>query len=323
MNHFNARRRIWLASLGACLGMLSMGAAQAADPSYPAKPIRIIVPYPPGGIADGTARNFAAGLASRLKGTVVVENRAGASGIIGADAVAKAPADGYTLLFTVVLQLVAQRKDVKVPYDAFKDFRPIVGVSQNPHILVATPGLATNLPDLLKLAKTRKIAYGSYGEGTTTHLLLESLSRERQLDMVHVPYKGEAPVVTDLMGGHVQIGLLSPGAAREHQKNGTLTPLAVAAPKRNEFLPEIPTAAEQGVQGLEWTYGLAVFAPAGVPDKIAERLSAEGMAVTKDPEFQARVRANSNSPWSATPAEVAAQLSLEDKTWKVLTASEK
>ncbi len=311
------RRRTLLVAGAACAELLVTGRALAAG--YPEKPIRLVVPYPAGGNADAVARAFAGVFGPRLGTTIVVENRGGASGVIGADAVAKAPSDGYTLLFTIVSQLVTPPPGVKVPYEAFKDFRPLVGVSTNPLVLVASPALGVkDMQGLLAAAKSKKMAYGSYGEGTTTHLMLQALSMQRKLDMVHVPYKGEAPMVNDLLAGHIQMGLVSQGLTREYAAAGRLVPLVVTAQKRSEFLPQVPSAVEQGVNVLDWTYAQALFAPAGVPEAITTRLTFEGIAAASEPDFQAHVRRGLNSPWGGDSAQVAAKLRFDSERWKTL-----
>lgn len=277
------------------------------------------MPYPTGGNADTVARLTADKLGARIGTTLVVENRPGASGIIGADMVAKAAPDGYTLLFTVVSQLSAPPPGVKPPYDAFKDFRPLAGMSTNALLLAGTArGGAKDLPAMMALARTRKLSYGSYGEGTTTHLLLQALDHAHKLDMVHVPYRGEAPMITDLLAGHVQMGMVSIAVARDHLASGQLVPLAMVADKRSEFLPQVSTALEQGVQEMSWVYGLAYFAPAALPDPIATRLTTELQAVVKDEEVATKLRAQNNTPWGGSPAAMTEMLRRDTDRYRAL-----
>jgi len=290
------------------LTMLAVTPTTRAQPSkvpWPAKPIRVVVPYPAGGNADLIARLLSNKLAARLDTTVIVENRPGASGMIGADSVAKATPDGYTLLFTVVSQLVVPPLGVKPPYDPFKDFRPLAGVSMNPLILVGSPAAgAKNLTEMMALARKKKISYGSYGEGTTTHLLLHAMGQTHKLDMAHVPYRGEAPMIGDLLGGHIQMGMVSIAVAHDYLASGRMIPLATVADERSTFLPQVGTTAEQGAKDMSWLYRLAYFAPAALPDPIATRLTDELLTVAKSEEVTARLRTLYHTPWGAQPAEI-------------------
>lgn len=311
-------RRTAMAAIAATAA-LPAARGQSASSAWPGRPIRVIVPYPAGGNADTVARLTGDKLGARLGATIVVENRPGASGIIGADTAAKAAPDGYTLLFTVVSQLTAPPPGVKPPYDPFKDFRPLAGIFTNALLLAGAGSAgAKDLLSMMALAKTRKLSYGSYGEGTTTHLLLQAMDRTHKLDMVHVPYRGEAPMITDLLAGTVQMGLVSIGVAREHLASGRLVPLAMVSDKRSEFMPQVSTALEQGVQNLSWGYGIAYFAPAALPDGIATRLTAELQAVVKDDEVATKLRSQNNSPWGGSPAEVTEKLRQDTERYRLL-----
>lgn len=314
----NLRRRTFasLALLGApCF-------ARAAEEPFPSWPVKLVTPYPPGGNADNIARVFSRAFSDLLGVPVVVENRPGASGTIGADLVAKAPADGHTLLLTVTTQLTNTAFNVKPNYDPIRDFTPIVGLSITPLVFVVPASLPVrNLKELGALAKTQKLAYGSYGAGTSTHVMQHLLARQLgALDMVHVAYKGESPMVNDMLGGQIQMGFVAVGMAREMERAGKLRPLAVVGLERSEFLPKVPTFLEQGYSKLDWTYGVAVYSPSRVSPEVTEKLRRTGKQAMARPDTLQAYRAQSNQPWTgATPAELQKRLVIDAVLWgKVL-----
>jgi len=297
------------------------GASQAAESDFPAKPIRLVVPYPAGGNADGIARVFSRKFSELLGTPVLVDNKPGASGTIGADAVAKAPADGYTLLLTVTSQLTSAGINVKPAYDGVRDFTPVAGLCVTPLVFVVSASSPVKtVRELEALAKTERLSYGSYGTGTSTHIMQYLLARQfGARDMVHVPYKGESPMVVDMLGGQIQMGLVSVGVAREMEKSGKLRALAVVGPDRSDFLPRVPTFQELGYRHLDWTYGVAVYAPARLPAPLLERLEAIGHSVVSAPETQRAYRAQSNQPWSISPTDLKKRMVIDSVLWnKVL-----
>lgn len=298
-------------------------AAGAADSGFPSKPIRLVVPYPPGGNADNIARVFAKKFADVLGTPVLVDNRPGASGVIGADAVAKANNDGYTLLLTVTSQLTNAGFGVRPTYNATEDFTPIVGLCITPLVFAVPADLpATSLKALEALAQTRQLAYGSYGAGTSTHVMQHLLGQQmRAKDLVHVAYKGENPMVTDMLGGQIQMGLVSVGVAAQMEKAGKLRALAVVGPQRSEFLPRVPTFQEQGYRRLDWTYGVAVYGQSRLPAEVLAKLQKAGQSVMASADVRKAYRAQSNQPWiDSDPQELKKRLVIDSVLWnKVLT----
>lgn len=305
-------------------GIFAVGFATigfTADAGYPSKPIRLVVPYPAGGAADNIARLFSRNFSEVMSTPVIVDNKPGASGTIGAEAVAKGPKDGYTLLLTVTTQLTNAGLNVKPNYEAVRDFTPIVGLCIAPAVFVVSASLPVKtLADLAALAKNTQLNYGSYGAGTSNHIMQYLLGRQfKAKDMVHVPYKGESPMVVDLLGGQVQMGMVSVGVAREMEKSGKLRPLAVVGPTRSEFLPKVPTFQELGYRNLDWTYGVAVYAPSMLPPDIQEKLEMAGKKVMASPQVQQAYRAQSNQPWSVTPEDLKKRMVIDSVLWnKVL-----
>ena len=293
-----------------------------AQPGIAGRPVRLIVPYPAGGNADAIARVFAEALARRLETPVLVDNRPGAAGTIGAEAVARSEPDGNTLLVTVTSQLTGSALGVKPNYDAARDFVGVTGICITPLLVAAPASLpARNLQEFVVLAASRKMAFGSYGAGTSTHILQSLFARQIGADMVHVPYKGEAPMVTDLVAGQIQMGMVPPGVASSMRQAGKLRPLAVVGAGRSAFLPEVPTFAEQGYRQLDWTYGVGLYAPARVPAPVLERLERASQAVVADPQVRERYRAQSNQVWGASAEELQKRLVIDSVLWSKLMAS--
>ncbi|UUZ66589.1 tripartite tricarboxylate transporter substrate binding protein (plasmid) [Polaromonas sp. P1-6] len=236
---------------------------------------------------------------------------------------AKAPADGYTLLITVTSQLTNAGFNTKPSYNAIEDFTPIVGIAKTPLAFAVSAQLpAKNLKELAALAKNQKMAYGSYGAGTSTHVMQHLLAKQMgSKDMVHVAYRGEGPMVSDMLGGQVQMGFVSIGIAHEMEKAGKLRILAVVGPQRSEFLPAVPTFLEQGYQKLDWTYGVVLYGSSRMPADILAKLQATGQRIMADPDTQKAYRAQSNQPWTGSdPAELKKRLVIDTVLWgKVLT----
>lgn len=284
-------------------------AGSAGAQTYPTKPIRIIAPFPPGGVADVLARALQPGLQEALGQQVIIENKPGAGGNIGADLVAKADPDGYTLLLASAgILTINEFLYSKMPFDPAKAFAPITVVGDMPNIVVVNPktGLKT-LKALIDKAKAEpgKLNFGSAGNGTTTHLAVVLLEQAAKIKLAHVPYKGAAPAVQDLVAGQIDGLVDNPPLVIGHIRNGTLTALAWAAPQRMAILPDVPTAAEAGLPGFEASSWFALVAPAGTPKAIVDRLNAETAKILKDPkmveQFAARgVRLVGNSVASFT-----------------------
>jgi tripartite-type tricarboxylate transporter receptor subunit TctC len=292
----------------AATGLLLAPALSQAQSDYPNKPIKLIVGFAPGGSTDIVGRIVAQKLGERLGQTVVVENRAGAGGTIGADITAKAAPDGYTLtLGTTSTHAIAAGAYSKLPYDPVKDFTPISLVAITPYLLVVNPQVPVKtLPEFVSLAKANagKMNYASAGNGTATHLAMEMLKDAAKLDIVHVPYKGNAPADVAILAGEVQTVFGSMPALLQNTKAGKVRPIAVGTAKRSPALPEVPTIAEQGFPGFEAALWLGVFGPPNMPKPVVDRLHKELVAIVATPDFKAAMDANGAEPIaSATPDE--------------------
>ena len=292
------------------LGTLASHAALAQ--AYPAKPIRLVVPFPPGGSTDIVARIVAQKLSDRLGQQVVVENRGGAGGTIGAEAVAKAPPDGYTLVVgTTSTHAVAPSVYGKIGYDPVKDFAPISLIAVTPYLLVVNPSVnVKSLQEFVGYVKARpgKLNYASAGTGSTTHLAMEMLKSAAELYIVHIPYNGNGPAGTAVIAGQVEILFGSLPAVLPHAKSGRVRPLAVGTPKRSPSLPDVPTVAESGFPGFDASLWLAIMAPAGTPAPIVDRLQKEIHAVIASPDTADALNKAGAEPITSTPAELAAMV---------------
>lgn len=271
----------------AVLGMLM--AAPVWAQSYPTKPVRIVAPFPPGGVADVLARALAPELQAALGQQVIVDNKPGAGGNIGAEIVAKAEPDGHTLLLASAgILTINEFLYAKMPFDPAKAFAPITVVGDMPNIVVVHPraGVAT-LKELIDKAKAQpgKLDFGSAGNGTTTHLAIVLLEQAAKIKLAHVPYKGAAPAVQDLVAGQIDGLVDNPPLVLPHIKSGAIKALAWAAPQRMAILPDVPTAAEAGLPGFEASSWFALVAPAGTPKEIVARLNAEAAKILKDPKM--------------------------------------
>jgi tripartite-type tricarboxylate transporter receptor subunit TctC len=296
-----------LAAFGVCTD------AWAQD-SYPNKPIRIVVPYPAGGPLDGMVRMTGERLGKRLNQNVVVDNRAGASGILGADAVAKAAPDGYTFLATVIdtqVNNVALFK--QLPYDPQKDFTPITLLAYAPAILVVPSDIPANtLPELVQWARANrgKVSYGSWGAGGIGHALAEALNRQYDLQAVHVPYRGEAPLVQDLLTKTVSFGFASIANTAQHIERGSLKAIAVSGAARSQAMPKIPTLLESGAVGAihNARVWLATFAPARTPAAIVQKLQVEIKASLEEPQMMQILKSRGFEPSGGPSSELEAQI---------------
>ena len=274
---------------------LALFAATASAQTYPTKPIRLVVPFPPGGVADLIARPLAEKLSSTLGQPVVVDNRGGATGTVGAAAVANAPADGYTLLLGTTNEIAMSPTLYKsLPYDPTKAFAPVAPVAEFPNVLVIGPSVKANsLKELIALAKSKpgKLTFASSGAGSTNHLTAELFKSIAGVDVIHVPYKGGGPALNDLLGGHVDAMFATLPSAVAHIKSGKLKALAVTGERRSGALPDVPTATEAGAPGLVVTTWNGVLAPAGTPPAVLERLHREVTAAASQADIKERYAA--------------------------------
>ena len=295
------------------------------DAKYPARPIRFIVPFPPGGGNDIVGRIVAQKLAEALGQSVVVDNRGGAGGTVGTDITAKAPADGHTMLINNISLAVNATLFPKLPYDTLRDLAPVTMVGRQPNILVVHPAVAAkSVRDLLALAKAkpRQINYGSGGIGTASHLATELLQLMTQVELVHVHYKGLGPALTELMGGQIQLIISTMASALPQVKAGKLRPLAVTTAKRSAFFPEVPTMDEAGVRGYEFSTWYGLLVPTATPPSVIARLNLEmGRALDSAP-VKDQFRAQGLETVHTTPQEFGAYLGSEVNKWaRVIKAS--
>ena len=295
------------------LAVLCMLAAPLAlAQAWPAKPIRLMVPFPPGGSTDIVARIVAQKLSARLGQPIVIENRGGAGGTIGTALMAKSAADGYNLtVASTSTHVVAPSVYAKLDYDPVKDFAPVSLMAVSPYLLVVTPSLpATTLKELVALAKKQpgRLNYASAGIGSTTHLAMEMLKLASGTYMLHIPYNGNGPAGTALIGGQVEILFGSLPALLPHAKSGRARALAVGTPKRSPSLPDVPTVAESGYPGFDASLWLAIMAPAGTPQPILDRLQKEIVSIVGAAETREALDKAGAEPITSTPAELAAMI---------------
>jgi tripartite-type tricarboxylate transporter receptor subunit TctC len=298
--------------------------AQPAD-NYPSKPIHLILPFPPGGGTDILGRVIAERLTTQLGQPVVIENRGGAGGNVGAEAAAHSAPDGYTLVLVAPSLAISPSLYSKLNYDPVKDFAPITLVGTVPNVMVTNMSVpAKTLAEFIALAKSRPegMNFGSGGNGTSNHLAGELFNLEAGVKLVHVPYKGVNLAMNDVMAGQVQLVVIGIPAALPFIKAGRLRALAVVAPKRLAAIPEVPTAAEAGLPNYEVTTWYGVLAPAGTPKPIIARLNAEIVRVMHAPDLQERFAATGTEPRTSTPEEFADFIRQEMAKWgKVVRAA--
>jgi tripartite-type tricarboxylate transporter receptor subunit TctC len=310
----------WLILLWCC------AAVQAFAQGYPAKPVRMIVPYPPGGGNDTLGRLFAAKLSDRMGQQFVVENRPGAGAMIGTEAAAKSAPDGYTILLSsIATHALSPNLYSRVPYDPVKDFAPITLLGIAPTMLVVPAELpARNLQEFIAAAKAKPgaLAYASGGNGTPPHINAEVFKSVAGVDLLHVAYKGGGPALVDLMAGRVQAMLDTAASAMPHVRSGKLRALALSAPRRSPELPDLPTFAEAGLPQYDTNAWYSMHAPAGTPPEIVRRLNAELVAILKDPDILARFKQLATDPVGNSPEEFAAFVRVElDKYARVIRAA--
>lgn len=300
-----------------CAGLVALHLGAHAD-TYPAKPIKVIVPYPPGGPTDVLGRIVGARLGERLGQPVVIENRAGASGMIGADLVAKSPADGYTLLVNASIHVINPSLYVQSKYDAIADFAPISRLADVPLVLVVNPKLPIHsVKDLIAFTKTAKpgVSFASSGNGAAPHLAGEAFKVAAGVQMQHVPYKGSSPALTDLIGGQVQVMFDSLPSSMPFVKSGALRAVAVTTARRVAALPNVPTIAESGLPGFDISTWYGMWAPAGTPPALLHRLSSEIAAIVRLPEVREQFAGLGAEPVGDTPEEFSAFTRSELAKW--------
>ena len=298
---------VMLAFAGAALGQ-----------TYPERPIRLVVSYPPGGGTDVTARTIDAKLSEGLCRQVVIDNRPGAGSTIGTDLVAKATPDGYTLLMSDTTFGIVPGLYAKLPYDAQRDFQPVTQITGVPVGLVIHPALpAHSVKDLVALAKSKPggLNFGSGGVGTPVHMAGELLKLAAGINIVHIPYKGAGPAFADLLGGHFQLMFPTLQSAVPHIKSGRLRLLALTSEKRSPAFPDVPTMAEAGVPGVVATAWFGIHAPRGTPKAIVARLHGEAVKVLQDPTVRQRFESEGAEPVGSSPAQFQQFVANEIAKW--------
>ena len=313
------------ATLAAALLMSGASFVQAQATDWPNKPVRWVVPFPPGGAMDVIARILGDKAGKALGQTFVIENRAGAGGNIGAESVAKAPADGYTMMITSIGMATNKPLYGKLSYDPVKDFAPVSLLAVVPNVLVVNVNRqpVKTVADVLATVQKSpgKYTYASAGNGTSIHLAGEMFTALTKTEMLHVPYKGSGPAVADLLGGQVDFMFDSITSARPHLASGKLRAIAVTTAKRSSTLPDVPTVAEAGVPGYDVSPWFAVFVPAGTPPAVIAKMNAALLAAMKLPEVVARFELIGADAIGSTPEEMGRHLAAESARWTQLIAA--
>jgi len=290
---------------------IGFSASLAQAQAWPTKPITLVVPFPPGGSSDALARALTTDLSQKLGQPVIVESKPGAGATLGADYVAKARPDGYTLLMGAVHHTIATSVYKKLPYDFEKSFAPVTTVALVPNVLVVNAkSSATDVKGLIALAKARpgKLAYGSNGNGTVQHLIGTQFSALAGVELLHVPYKGSAPLTTDLLGEQIDMSFDTLTPVVQHIKGGKLRALAVTTARRSSTLPDVPTLAEAGLKDFDQGTWFGILAPAATPKEIVARLNAEMVAIIHSPEFRKRMQEIGAEPVGDSPEQMAMQI---------------
>lgn len=299
--------------------LLASGAVQAQEAKgYPSKTIKIVVPYPAGGATDTLGRLIGNKLESAWKQTVIVDNRVGASGNIGGDMVAKSAADGHTILVGITAMIQAPFLYAKMPFDPFTAFTPVALLAHSADLFVVPASIpANNLKEFLALVKANpeKYNYGSYGNATSSHIHGEMLKAQTGIDLLHVPYKGAAPLLNDLLGGQVTSGFVDIASVRGHLDSGKLKVLASTGAQRFKFLPNVPTFTELGYHSYEPYGWFAVFVPAGTPKEIVGKLSNEITGIVRTPEVSAKIEALGLQPGGVGSDEFARIMKADAQVW--------
>jgi tripartite-type tricarboxylate transporter receptor subunit TctC len=305
------------AAFGACLVLF--GASVMAQ-TYPSRPVRLVVPFAPGGGIDAIARTIGQRLGDALGQPVLIDNRPGAGGLIGFESILKAPADGHTLVMGTISTLaVIPATQSKPSYDPLRDFAAVTQIASVPYVIPSHPSLPVrSLGDLVALAKARpgQISYGTTGYATGTHLTAEYFSRIASVKLTHVPYKGDGPGLTDLMGGHIQLGFFTTIITPQHVRSGRLRALAVTSATRARELPNVPTVAESGFPGFESSSWQGITVRAGTPAPIVRRLNEEIVRILNQPEVRASLEKLGNTVVASTSEQFEKFIAAEIVKWK-------
>jgi tripartite-type tricarboxylate transporter receptor subunit TctC len=308
-----------MTSLQRLLFALSFCLPLAAAAAYPEKPVRLVVPFPPGGGTDATGRLIANALSSELKQQVVVDNRAGAAGAIGAQAVVDSAPDGYTLFFATTGTLaINQHLYSKQRYNPLTDFTPVAMVASFPNVLVVHPSLAvSNVADLIALAKSKPgaLTYGSSGSGSSSHLAVVLFEQMTGTRFTHVPYKGTAPATADFLGGRIDLMIDNITTHSQHARQGKSRALGVSGTSPSALLPGVPTIAAAGVPGYDVTIWYAILGPAGMPADVVQRLHKDLRAVMGTSKMKESLEALGTDPWVLAPEELARVMREESAKW--------
>ena len=312
-------RRTFVAAASALLVVAAAPASLAQAP-WPAKPVRIVVPFPPGGTTDILARAAALKMTEAWKEQAVVDNRPGAGGNIGAELVARAPADGYTLLMgTVGTHAINASLYAKMPFDPIRDFAPVILVAAVPNVMVVHPSVpASTVTEFIAWAKANpgKVNFASSGSGTSIHLAGELFKTQTGLAMTHVPYKGSAPAIADLVGGQVQVMFDNLPSALPQIRAGRLRALAVTSAQRASALPEVPTVAESGLPGFEASSWFGLLAPAGTPREVVQKVNSEIARWLATPEAKEKLASQGAIAAGGTPEDFVAHIAAESAKWQ-------
>ena len=317
------RRHVFALMAAMMAALLLAAGPAAAQPAYPTKPLRIITPYATGSSVDAIARIVGAKLSESLGQPVIVDPRPGANTVIGSEAMTKAPADGYTLLLVSTTHVLNGLLIPNLPYDTFKDFAPVATIASSELILVASTKVsANNVKELIALGKTKELTYATSSAGGPTHIAAELFSSLAGIKLTHIPYKGSGPAVTDLLGGHVDIGWTSPLAVIPQINAGKLKAIAISGNTRGPALPQVPTFAEEGIQGFDMRFWYALLAPAGTPRDIVNKLSAEVAKILATPDMKDKLAAQGADPFISSPEQFAAVMRADSARYeKVIKAA--
>ena len=314
-------RMIGLVLVGAVLVLFADGKSWA---QYPERPIRLILPFPAGGAVDHVARLVTARMAEDLGRPFVIENKAGAGGVIAADATAKAAPDGYTLLLTTPNHTINAALNPKLSYDTEKDLLPVSIVAEVPELLVSHPAAPfETFAGFVAYAKKNpgKLNYSSAGNGTLPHVTMELLLRRTGIEVAHIPYRGAAPAMTDLLAGQVQLKMDTYATANQHVAQGKLNALAFASRERSALMPNVPTVAEMGLPGYEGILWIGIVAPAATPRPVVEKLAAAAQRAVRTPELAERLKRDGVEPVGGTPEAFGALIAKEIVQWRNLAQS--
>lgn len=307
----------------ACLAVVAVGSSALTEAAYPDKTVTLVVPYPPGGGHDAMARIVAERLGSRWGQTVIVENKPGASGMIGAEYVTRAAPDGYTLLFASPAEIVIAPTVYKsMRYDPMKDLAPITQAGKTPLVIVAYPGVGVKtLPELIALARREpgKLSFGTAGTGSSQHLAGAWLNHLAGIDLQHVPYKGAGPATNDVLGGQIPFAILGMAPVLPHIKSGRLIAVAVTTPERVSWAKDVPTVAETpGMHGFEVNHWMGMFAPTGTPDPIIQHVQSDVASILREPEVRKRLQFLGIDPVGSTTPEFRQFLADEVKRFAMM-----